>query len=240
VIWLLWALALLIILPVALLIPRVRFSGSASPGEFSLMLRGIGFRIHYDLGQGFGGRFLFFRFKETPKDSASEPVQSKPRISFSRPKPSLEPQAEGSKTASTSKTKIDITVERKPLDRGLALLLIKRLLKLVWRLLKGVRTDYIRATVTVATPDPMWTGIVFGALQPMMIWNAPPKRGFNLLINFKRESPVIEAEWSFSARPIRIIGILLVWGAGLPWKRLWALRKRRKKKEERGKGKETQ
>ena len=228
--WLLWTLAFLLVLPIILLIPRVRFSGSAYPGHLELSLSGVGFRISYDFRNGFDGWILFFRLKKF----ASQVVDSV--SSFSTTKKAEKAKSDSQPPTSDKSSPADREPKstRNPIPRDLAILLLKRLLQLVKRLLGSIQTDYLRVNLTVATPDPMWTGIVFGLVQPVMIWNEPPKREFNLLISFERETPVIEAEWSFSSRPIVVIWILLTWGMKLPWRHI--LRERRKKKEGKSRG----
>jgi len=206
--WFLGAVGFILLLPVILLIPRIRFWGRASSGGVVIGLSGAGFRFGFDSRDGVGGRILFFRLK---------PEQLAPKVKEAAPEPPRKPE----------KKKEVPCAKRSPFTLELSLTLIRRFLRLLRRLLRSIHADYLRASLIVASPDPMITGVLFGALQPIHLFNSPPRREFNLAVDFERDAPEASAEWSFSARPIQWVWILLTWGLSLPWLEIWRQRRRR-------------
>jgi hypothetical protein len=197
-----WVLLGLALLPVLLLTPRVRFSGSASLDGVSLLLQGLGFRIRFD----------------------SKSKQVRGRILGARVSPSLATQRDASPTAPVKEPE---PVAEHPgvspkLDKALIFDLVKRVYRLMRRLLRSVKAELIEVNLTVASSDPMNTAVVYGALQPVVMFNNPRRR-FVIGVDFESEKPRFIARWKLAARPIAWIWIFFTWGVGLPWRRLWRL-----------------
>lgn len=204
-IWFWGVLAVVLLTPLLILIPRVIFRGKIAPGNILLEFIGVGFRIAYTGFDGVSGSFLFWRF-DGVESAAGDPLKRKDT---------------GAPQAIPAPQPARRRVFRPPAD--LILILIKRLFRLLKRLFGSIHADQIRLKAIVATPDPMWTGTLFGALQPIRAFHNPPKREFDFEIDFTRESPLVFAEWSFSSRPIVWVWIFLSWGAALPWRRIWSV-----------------
>lgn len=195
-IWALAAVGLLILTSIALLVPRVRFSGRGSPEGINLLLSGVGFRIAYDSpGRVLSGRFLFFRIRAGVRQPVKKVAPSAP--------------AGVTRLAMFGAT-----------DLGLMMELTKAGIRLAGRLLSLVRADYFRADILAATPDPLSTGVLFGALQPLTAFNGP-RRMIHLLVDFERDAPRLDLEWSFSARPMWWLWAIGRVSFGLPWGMIW-------------------
>jgi hypothetical protein len=240
--WLLWTFAGLVLAVMAILIPRVRFSGEAAPGMLHLELRGLGFLFAYDRKTGqIAGQFLNFRFRR--REGAANGSRDKAgRVSIHfGSKDSRQPSRGIGETANSpprtapeTGKQIKSSASRSLLrgatraDLSLLVALAKRLLTLNRRLLKSIRADYIHVELTIATPDPLWTGVLFGVLQPVAVFDNPPTRTFQVGADFEHESPQASAEWSFSTRPFRCLWVVGVWLISLPWGKLYRIYRQRK------------
>ena len=107
------------------------------------------------------------------------------------------------------------------LDWDLKLRLLRAAVKLIIRTYRAFRVDYLRANIVVAAGDPMLTGVVFGALTPLLHLNRFPGTVITLSSDFTVAIPTVELSASLSARPLRLMGILLVTALTLPWLRLY-------------------
>jgi len=201
----LWIAAAVVVLPAMLLFPKVYFSGSGSPAGFYFRLKAIGLWIEFDsINQAIRGRFLGFKIA-TP----SKVIKNGTLFSQVLEK-------------SQSATPADPTSRKKRSFGNLAVirLIIPKILTLLKRLLGSIHIDVLSVELVVATEDPMTTAIMFGALQPVALWNTP-RRTFTIGVDFERASPLYDLKWSFSARPIVWIWLVITWGFGLPWRRIW-------------------
>lgn len=98
--------------------------------------------------------------------------------------------------------------------------LLRAAVKLVIRIYRALRVDYFRANITVATGDPMLTGIVFGALTPLLMLNRLPRTEITLNSDFLETTPATDLSASVSARPLRLLWLLLMTAPTLPWLKL--------------------
>jgi len=116
-------------------------------------------------------------------------------------------------------------------ERELVLILVRRLLTLLRKLVLDMKVVYLKARLDIATPDPMLTGVLFGAMQPLLMLNSPPGRVFSLDAAFDRDLPRFDLSCAVSTRPICVLVILAGWLPRLPWRRMvkvgWRLRHKR-------------
>jgi hypothetical protein len=98
--------------------------------------------------------------------------------------------------------------------------LLRAAVKLVIRIYRALRIDYFRAIITVATGDPMLTGVLFGALTPLLMLNRLPRTEITLNSDFLETTPAADLSASVSARPLRLLWLLLMTALTLPWLKL--------------------
>ncbi len=219
--WLYWVAGGIILLPILAMLPRVFLSGRASPEGVWVEFRGPGMGISYDSQTGrWTGRILFFSFE--PRRITTKAFKA-PSIRSMLSRSSASPSRSTPSTSSTPSTQTKPPAKKRTgrLDRGLILDLVKRLPGLAKKLLKCIRADRIWVDLTIGTPDAMWTGVLFGALQPLTAFSSPPKRLFQIGVDFMRETPRVDAEWIFSVRPVQWVWVGGIWLWSLPWRRIW-------------------
>lgn len=118
-------------------------------------------------------------------------------------------------------------------ERGLFVLILKKMVRGAVRLFKSLRIDIFDADLTIATPDPAWTGVCFGIVQPLNLLNRFPRSKVKLSADFDRETPDAELACAVSVRPVTVM-LLGFWTLlTLPWIRIWKFYRKyfRKKKQ---------
>jgi len=208
VIW--WGiLAAVLLLPFLMMVPKIHFSGNGSRNGFVFKLKALGVRLEYGTtSREMRGRFLWFKFRNANSTSGESVFQRVSQEVTSRRKV----------TPSTSSTS-----PKKP-SNNLAILklILPNLFKLLKRLLGSIHADEIYAELIVATSDPMTTAVLYGALQPVSMFDTD-RRTFRVGVDFERESPDFDLRWSFSVRPIVVLLIVVTWLLTLPWRKIWKL-----------------
>lgn len=226
-------LLILILVVAALLLPRVRISGYLSSSvrviEISTLLYGVRYNARTRM---FSGRFVFFFFKRTIKESAKyvkpEPEQRFDARTSSSQKPTIHETQDASKTSSKIK-KIKSVKERKRSaksfdfttlfwsERAVFIQIIRRIVKMAVNLFKCIHIDRWKSHLIISTGDPMTTGIIFGCIAPLNSLSKPPKVSLTFDLDFELDKPTGELECSFSARPISMILVVLVQLLMMPW-----------------------
>ncbi|MBM3329227.1 MAG: hypothetical protein FJY67_07130 [Calditrichaeota bacterium] len=98
---------------------------------------------------------------------------------------------------------------------------VKRITRMTCRLLRAGRIDRVDGQITLATPDPFWTAVIYGALQPLRMLHQPPRRNVSIGADFVAETTRYRAAWQLSACPLRMLWIVFTTLAGMPWLALW-------------------
>lgn len=95
---------------------------------------------------------------------------------------------------------------------------LKQLSLLVVRVISAVRIDYIRANTVIATPNPYWTGVIYGygeALRSGLQWI--PRVDISLHPDFETHTPQGDISLSITYRMYRLTWALI--------RLLWAIPK---------------
>jgi hypothetical protein len=225
VIWLLASLGVLLALALSVLVPRVRFTGEYNRGTLIFEIVNHWFRVTYNsTAEQVKGRILLFHFKRDLKDESAKPEKSEAVVDI---KIGIGKKPEESSEKTSEKTKHKTTVSISLIkDSRLAKELLFSVIRLVFKLLRSFRIDYLRSNVIIATSDPYTTAMVYGSVQPFMAFHSPPKRVVAFGVDFESQKPVWNIAGSISTRPIRVLWLILIWALRLPWLRIWRARKR--------------
>ncbi|MDP8228178.1 MAG: hypothetical protein P9M15_01850 [Candidatus Electryoneaceae bacterium] len=225
----------------ALLLPRVRFLGEYNSITTVVEIRSLLFRAKFDRKRKLlTGHFLFFlRWKRKilqPTESSEQspaddpfPIEEEPETS----EPEIqEPAEKPPKTGRKWKAHRKHRTKRKSSSvKGMMTLLwqertlfqdlIKFVVSSAKRFISALQIEYLSLEMLVATPDPMTTGILFGALVPLTALNRPPRRTLNFQIDFQQDYPSFDISCVISIRPTRLIYIAVAELLHLPWRRMW-------------------
>lgn len=117
-------------------------------------------------------------------------------------------------------------------ERELITLIAKKAVTFMVRLVKSLRIDLLKADITVATPDPMLTGILFGITGPLTALHKPPRRIISIQADFDRSQPEFDLYCSVSVSPLLALFEMLRLIFVLPWVAIIKvyLRQRKEKK----------
>ncbi len=200
-------LAALIILPFLLMIPKVHCGGSGSRAGFHLFFRVLGFKVKFDPAS-------MTSQAELPQGKIASNVTNRRTWLYER----ISAEVKSRQRAANASPTQGNSRNRLPLLK----LIIPKLFKLLKRLLASISADEIYVELIVATEDPMSTAVLYGALQPVTMFNSP-RRTFRIGVDFERESPDFDLRWSFSARPIVWLWIFVTWTMTLPLLRIWRM-----------------
>ena len=105
-------------------------------------------------------------------------------------------------------------------ERDLIIRAVYFVVNIVKRMIKATRCEQLTAHLVVATPDPMMTGVVFGALAPLSALSRLPQRKLTFQIDFQSDYPRGDLLFVFSLRPIVPMYIMLSEMIRLPWVRI--------------------
>lgn len=192
-----------------MMVPKIHFSGNGSRNGFVFKLKSLGVRVEYESTTGeTRGRFLWLKY----------------RVAESAKGESVFQRVSQEVTSRRKATPSDSSPTPKKSSNNLAILrlVLPQLFKLLKRLLGSISADEIYAELIVATSDPMTTAVLYGALQPVSMFDTA-RRTFRVGVDFERESPNFNLRWSFSARPIVWLWIFSTWSFTLPWRKIWKL-----------------
>ena len=98
--------------------------------------------------------------------------------------------------------------------------ILRRGLRGVKRLFKAFRLERWQSHLTIATPDPMITAMVYGSLTPLLALNAMPKTCLTIQPDFTAAKPQLYFDGAFSFRPLTLIWVLAATMIGMPWIRI--------------------
>lgn len=222
----------------SLLIPRLKFRYIYDSDRHITEISHFWFGVRIDfVSDDLTGRILFLTFRkktaepeqrhDKPKRERAEPdVEHKPpqkttaRIRIGKPPP---------KAKTIIKPKKEPTEKESPgwrffwQERQLIGKLIRHVVSTIVKLIKAFSIDHFKAHLTIATPDPMTSGVMYGYLSPLLALNAPPRRSISLGLDFDESTLSGEVAISISVRPITILFILLIEAIRLPWFRIYHL-----------------
>lgn len=105
-------------------------------------------------------------------------------------------------------------------ERGVLWRLTKIILVGLKDLFFAIRIDNLYANITLATPDPSYTGILYGALQPFTLFNKPPNRIICFTPDFMGGKISLDAFLKISIRPLRLLPTLVGILRALPYRDL--------------------
>ena len=220
----------------ALLLPYVRFSGEHDQTCTIFDLRSWLFQIKLDGRRKLltGRMFFFFHWKielSQPTDPveqhpADDPLHIDKEIETAQPveqPPEPTPKRKPSRKRAPKRKSGSISMTTKHLwsERTLIRRLVKQFDSAMKRFFSAVKIDLFALNIMIATPDPMATGIIFGALIPLTALNRPPNRTLSFQIDFQQDRPSFDISCIISIRPIRLIYIGVIELFRLPWWRIW-------------------
>lgn len=104
--------------------------------------------------------------------------------------------------------------------------LLGRAFRALGGLLRCARIKRINIAGTIATPDPMLTGVLYGAVLHCGLLLPSPHFQVALFPDFTARRCDIRGEWDIALTPWRLIGVLITEMKGMRWKSLKALLKR--------------
>lgn len=110
-------------------------------------------------------------------------------------------------------------------ERELAKTISTRLLRIIIRIIKAGRIDYLKLRLRLATGDPMLTGVLYGIIQSVN-WIDFPRTEIAVTPDFDSSSPEAEFSGSISIRLIRVVFIMATGLLSLPWIKMYRTRRR--------------
>lgn len=201
-IWI-WILAGFLGFLILLLSLKTRFSGRAAPAGITLELHIPGYSFHYNSSTKSGQH----------KTSKAE-----------KPKPSIRIETGKKKNNESAPKQRATNVNLRTFSPSLIKLIISRIFKLIRRIFRSIHAENICVRLTIATDDPMTTAMLYGALQPAVMFNNS-QRKIDINVDFERQTPDYDVQWELTVRPIVWIWVFISWLATLPWLRIWRLYK---------------
>ena len=90
-------------------------------------------------------------------------------------------------------------------EKGLLWDLTKIVAVGLYELYRAVRIDRFYINMTIATPDPSYTGVLYGVLQPFTLFNKPPDRMIIFTPDWMGEKISLDADIYVSVHPIRLM-----------------------------------
>lgn len=155
-------------------------------------------------------RSIKFGKEKSPKDKETQTKNQKERKKYSSSNSEKKKSSKGIKSSRSkylkliwNEKKLIITVFRKLVSGGL-------------RLIKTFRIDYLVVKTEYGTDDPMFTGILFGVMHPLLLLNRG-RTSLQITPDFDQPKFSFNFSGSFSTRPIHMVSVGIIVLFTLPW-----------------------